>query len=112
MSIHTEVQIIEQDGKPAFAVLPWDEYQRLLAMAADDDDVYFPHDVVKANGNGACLVRAWREHFGLTQTELASMAGMSQSALARLEKGNTSPRTSTLRRIADAMGIDVRQLIG
>jgi DNA-binding XRE family transcriptional regulator len=111
MSAHIEPQIIEQNGKPAFAVLPWDEYQRLLTLAGDDDDVFFPNDVVKANSSGICLIRAWREHFGLTQSELAARAGMSQPALARLENGDGSPRMSTLSRLAKAMDIDVRQLM-
>ncbi|MFP7755558.1 helix-turn-helix domain-containing protein [Thermodesulfobacteriota bacterium B35] len=111
MSAHIEPQVIKHNGRPVFAVLPWDEYKRLVSMACDDDDVFFPNDVVKANSSGMCLVRAWREHFGMTQAELARKAGMSQPALARIEKGAGTPRMSTLSRLADAMGIDVRQLV-
>ncbi len=32
------VQILETDGKPAFAVLPIDEYRRLLELAEDAKD--------------------------------------------------------------------------
>jgi ribosome-binding protein aMBF1 (putative translation factor) len=113
MTILTEPQVILQNDKPAFAVIPWDEYQRLVKnqMESDEADVWFPNDVVKANVRGDSLVRAWREHFGLTQDELAAKAGIQQSALARLEKSDAHPRKSTLKKLADAMGITLEQLI-
>lgn len=113
MSVHIEPQIIKQDGKPVFAVIPWNQYQELLhdRIESDDSDVWFPNEVVKANVRGESLIRAWREYFQLTQAELASKAGMKQSALARLERKTGNPRTSTLMKIAEAMGINVDQLI-
>ena len=112
MSAHIDPQIIKKDGKPAFAVIPWDEYNKLIhnQVEKDDSDVWFPNDVVKANVRGDSLIKAWREYFGLTQTELAEKAGMKQSALARLEKSG-SARTSTLKKLAEAMDISVEQLI-
>ncbi len=110
MSAHTEPQIINQGGKPAFAVIPWNEYQRLLGK--EEADVWFPNDVVKATSKGDSLIKAWREHFGLTQEVLAARAGMKQTALARLEKtaADKPPRRSTLERLAMAMNITVEQL--
>ena len=40
----------------------------------------------------------------LTQAELAARIGMSQSALARLENGQTSPTLKSLQRIAHGLG--------
>lgn len=40
-----------------------------------------------------------RRKAGLTQKELAKRAGVSQSLIARIEKGTVNPRISTLRRI-------------
>ena len=113
MSAHIEPQIIKQDGKPAFAVIPWDEYQKLLKNQTEinESDVWFPNEVVKANVRGDSLIKAWREYLRLTQAELASKAGMKQSALARLENNTTNPRKSTLMKLAEAMGISVDQLI-
>jgi transcriptional regulator with XRE-family HTH domain len=47
---------------------------------------------------------------GLSQAELASRMGTSQSAIARLESGQTLPSTKTLLRFAAATGskIEVR----
>ena len=113
MSAGIDPQIISQNGKPAFAVIPWNEYQALIhkQIEPDESDVWFPNEVVKVNVRGESLIKAWREYFKLTQAELAAKAGMKQSALARLENGNTRPRKTTLSKLAEAMGISVEQLI-
>ena len=113
MSVHIEPQIIKQNGKPAFVVIPWNEYQELLhnQIESDESDVWFPNEVVKANVRGESLIKAWREYFKLTQAELATKAGMKQSALARLESNTVNPRKSTLQKLAQAMRITVDQLI-
>ncbi len=48
MSALTDPQIIISDGKPAFAVIPWREYQELISQYAADEDVWIPHEIVKA----------------------------------------------------------------
>lgn len=42
----------------------------------------------------------------LTQQQLADAAGMSQVAIARLEKGRRSPSWETVQRLAAALGVD------
>lgn len=44
-----------------------------------------------------------RKEAGLTQRQLALLAGVSQSLIARIEKGSVDPRASTLRRILEAL---------
>jgi len=41
---------------------------------------------------------------------LAERIGISQPTLAKLEKANANPRKSTLKKVADAMGIKPAQL--
>ena len=104
-------QIIEYDGKPAFAVVPYDQFEKLAAQYVPDaSDVSFPHEVVKANINGDSLVKAWREYLGLTQQQLADRLGISQPAMARLEKPDAKLRRSTLKKIATALDLVVEQL--
>jgi ribosome-binding protein aMBF1 (putative translation factor) len=52
------------------------------------------------------LIRA-RARAGLSQAELATRMGTSQSAIARLESGQTLPSTKTLLRFAEATGSKV-----
>jgi len=48
-------------------------------------------------------VKKLRKKVGLTQTELAKKAGVSQSLIARIERGSVDPRLSTLQKILSAM---------
>src|SRR6476646_6588025 len=52
-------------------------------------------------------VRERRLALGLSQTELASHAGMTQPALSRLEAGGAVPTIPVLDRIAAALGADL-----
>ncbi len=109
----TKPQIIMNDGLPAFAVIPWNEYQELTQPYDSDAQVWIPHEIVKATLlDDVSIIRAWRTYFGLTQQELAQRSGLSQPTLARLEKVGAKPRTSTLKKLAVAMGITVEQLRG
>jgi len=47
----------------------------------------------------------------LTQGELSQKAGIKQPALARLEKADANPRKSSLKKLVDAMGIALEQLL-
>lgn len=47
-----------------------------------------------------------RIKLGLTQSELAKRAGVSQALIARIESGNVDPRLSTLQKIVDALDKD------
>lgn len=55
-------------------------------------EVPTPHDLKTA-----------RKRAGITQSELADAAGISQPALSQIESGNNDPRLSTVREIAFAI---------
>lgn len=106
MNTLTEVQFIELDGKPAFAVIPYDVYLKLLPKEAT-----IPHEVVGlVIKKGMNLVKAWRTHLGLTQAEVAEKAKISQAALSQMEKSENKLRTATLKKLASAMGLSEEQL--
>jgi ribosome-binding protein aMBF1 (putative translation factor) len=52
-------------------------------------------------------VRARRLELGTSQTELAERAGMTQSAVSRLEAGGTVPTIGVLERLATALSADL-----
>ena len=47
----------------------------------------------------------------LTQAELAEKAGLTTAAVARIERDEAEPRPSTLRKLAEALGVRPRELI-
>ncbi len=107
MSALINVQFIEQNGKPAFAVIPYNEYLKYLL----GEDVTIPHEVVGlVVKKGMNLVKAWRTHLGMTQTEVAERAAISQAAFSQMEKSENKLRTATLEKLADAMDLSVEQL--
>lgn len=114
MNAPTDFQVIEQDGKPVFAVVPWDRFQEMAEawQAVQAREQGIPQEVVERHVlDGVPLVVAWREHLGMTQAEVARRAGMKQSAVARIERGDSRPRHATLRRLASAMGLHPGQLL-
>jgi transcriptional regulator with XRE-family HTH domain len=54
------------------------------------------------------LVREARQRAGLTQAELAARVGTSQPAIARYERARAMPDLTTLQRIVEACGLELR----
>ena len=54
------------------------------------------------------LVKEMRRHAQLTQRELAERAGTSQSAIAKVEQGESNPTIDTIERWAAAAGFAVQ----
>lgn len=72
--------------------------------------VYLPNEVVKAHAiDGKPLLRAWREHKALTQTDMARRMGISQTAYSRIEH-SAAPGPDILAKAARALDIDPRLL--
>ena len=58
------------------------------------------------------VLKRYRKQRGHSQQSLADKVGMSRSYLADLERGRKkSPRMTVVERIAQALGIDVRELL-
>lgn len=101
------IQIIERDGKPEYAVIPYDQF---TALAGVNDEPTIPHEVVGlVINNGMSIIKAWRTYMNLTQREIAERAGITPSAMAQIEKSDR-PHKATLERIAEALGLSVGQL--
>ncbi len=55
----------------------------------------------------AGLIRLARSKAGMTQTELASRAGVSQQVVSEYETGRKEPTLPSLRRLANAAGYEI-----
>jgi DNA-binding XRE family transcriptional regulator len=100
-------QVIEQDGKPVFAVVPYDEFQTLLGS----NDESIPHEVVKKMVEHDCnLVKAWRLVRNFSQEFVADKMGISQSAYQQLENSDGRYQRGTLEKLALALDVSVGQL--
>jgi DNA-binding XRE family transcriptional regulator len=119
------VQVIERDGKPEWAVIPYAEYERLLEeiemlqdvraydeakQAIADGEELVPSEVVYAILDGDSPVRVWRKHRGLTLQQLADTVGISAEHLAQIESGERQGTTDVLSAIAESMGLDLEDI--
>lgn len=58
----------------------------------------------------ARALRHLREQRGLTQEDVAHKAGLTVTAVARVERGRTDPAWSTVRRIARALEVSLAEI--
>jgi transcriptional regulator with XRE-family HTH domain len=57
-------------------------------------------------------IKKYRDKLGISQDKLSKMAGVTLHTIAKIETGSTpDPRVETLRKIADALGVGVDDLI-
>ena len=64
---------------------------------------------MKERANFAVKLRWWREHKGLSQLDLANRAEISQRHLSFLELGRANPSRRMVLRLAEALGVPLRQ---
>ena len=116
------VTFIEMDGKPAFAVVPIEDYNRMTAASAEDisdavayaltrGEEGFPVALVKREIAGEHPVAIFRDHRGLTAAALADATGLSRAYISEIENGKKTGSAATLLKIARALEVDVELLI-
>ena len=70
------------------------------------------HDAVGAVRMGMLVrLRQVRQWLFVTQAELAERTGVAEATLSRIENGLQRPRISTVRKIADALGVRPEELV-
>jgi DNA-binding XRE family transcriptional regulator len=121
-----KAQIIEKNGKPEYAVIPYADYLRLLeafedktdaAVVAEFHEAYragreflVPAEILRRELVGESPIRLWRDHRGLTQQELADRAGISKPYLSQIESGKRQGTVETLVAIARALDVPLEVL--
>jgi DNA-binding XRE family transcriptional regulator len=126
-------QIIKSPSGDELVVLPRDEYNNLVARAAEPDDedaalarvakrelarlkaagetLRYPAAVAEAIANGENRIRAIRKWRGLSQVELAAKAGTDQGTISALEAGRRRGPVAVLQMIARALEVRLEEVV-
>jgi len=116
-------QIIKRAGKPEYAVLPYKEYEKLLQLAEDAEDISalmkdakrdeerLPQAFVKELINSNQPLPIWRKYRGLSQQALAEKVNVTQAYIAQIETGKKEGGVKTLKKLANALSISLDDLI-
>lgn len=116
-----KAQIIEKDGRPEFAVIPFEDYKHFLELLEDEADAkviaefseeysagrafVVPEHIMRRELAGESSIKLWREHRGMTQQELAEQAEISKPYLSQIENGKRKGTVETLSAIARLLGV-------
>ncbi|MDO8754950.1 MAG: helix-turn-helix transcriptional regulator [Anaerolineales bacterium] len=125
--MNENIQLIERDGKPEWAVLPYDEYLKLLEQAEmledirdydaakaaleNGEDELIPAEVVYAILDGENPIKVWREYRGLTQQQLADKVKISKPYISQIETGKRTGTTEILSAIAKALDVSLDEVV-
>ena len=120
----------QKTSRGEVAILPRKEYEALVAKAAEADEdagtarlvararkevlagaPLLPKDVVDRLAKSEKPVRVLREWRDMTQMDLSSKVGISQSHISDIESGRRTGTPATLRRIADALKVPLDLLV-
>lgn len=86
-------------------------YDERMAALKGGFELVLPPEVSARVMKGEGLLRSLRNWRGLTQAEVAEKAGLTQGYLSDLEARKREGTPATLRKIAEAMGVDPRMLV-
>jgi len=118
-------QIIEKDGRPEWAVIPYDEYRDLLDALEEKADAALAAEVLQRIETGEEEVipaeiterlldespyRVWREYRQITQDAVANAAGVSKAYISQIEAGQKTPSGKVKAAIATALGVAAEDL--
>jgi DNA-binding XRE family transcriptional regulator len=125
--MNTLIQIIERDGKPEWAVLPYDKYLELAeeaemlqdirdydnikAVIEREEQEVIPSEVTYAILDGENPIKVWREYRGLTQQQLAELIGISTPYLSQIEKNRRTGTKEVLVAIAKALKVTLDDIV-
>lgn len=125
--MNDKIQLIERNGKPEWAVLPYEEYLRLVEQAEMLEDIrdydaakaaiehgedeLIPSEVVFAILDGENPIKVWREFRQLTQQQLAEIVGISKPYLSQIETAKRRGTTEVIAAIAKALDVSIDELV-
>ena len=113
------LQIIEKDGKPEWAIVPYENYLQMvesIEMLQDIRDYdaakeslergeeLIPSEVTYAILDGENPIKIWREYRLLTQEQLANSTGLDLQRLVQIEAGEKQATKEEMASLAKALG--------
>ncbi|NOX24940.1 MAG: helix-turn-helix transcriptional regulator [Deltaproteobacteria bacterium] len=120
-------QIIEKNGRPEWAIIPYKEFKVIQEAIEDAEDVRdieenlkainennetaIPGEITFATLDGINPIRAWRKYKKIKLNELAKKVCISASYLSQIENEKRNPTIDTLKLIASALGVEADLLI-
>jgi len=121
------VQVIQNNGKPEWAVVPYEDYIRLIEQAQILQDVQDyeaakaelkngeeelnPVEIVDALSAAENPIKVWREYRGVSQSKLANIAGISAPYLSQLETNKRRGSMAVLSAIAHSLHITIDDIV-
>jgi ribosome-binding protein aMBF1 (putative translation factor) len=117
------MQTITTPNGEKLVVLGLAEYEQLVDQAdiakarkvaadiAAGRDELVPAEIVKRILDGENKVRTWRMHRGLSARELAAATGLSAPYISEIEGGKKEGSISAMKKIADALNVDLDDLV-
>ena len=120
------VQIIEHNGTPEYAVIPFAEWKAITDRLEELEDIAdarsisaaiaageetFPHEFSKRLTSGESPLKVWREYRGFTLAALGKLCGVSAAAISQIETCKRSPSVDLLNKLSRALGCDMDDLL-
>ena len=120
------IQIIKHNGEPEYAIIPFDEWEKIICRMEEVEDIRdarnisaaiaageetFPDDFVKRLSSGESHLKAWREYRKLTLAKLAKACGVSIPAISQIENDKRTPSVDLLVKLSKALCCDMEDLL-
>ena len=120
------IQIIENNGMPEYAIVPFDEWEKIISRMEDLEDIRdarnisaeiaagvetFPADFVKRLSSGESRLKVWREYRKLTLAKLAKACWVSIPAISQIENDKRTPSVDLLLKLSNALCCEMEDLI-
>lgn len=120
------IQIIEHNGTPEYAIVPFGEWEEIISRMEELEDIRdarnisakiaegdetFPADFVKRLSSGESRLKVWREYRKLTLAKLAKACEVSIPAISQIENDKRTPSVYLLVKLSKALNCDMEDLI-
>jgi len=103
--------LLHIQGKP-YVLVPLHEYRLMSGNAAQSEPAALPDELLdRLHARQEHPVRILREYRGLTQMDLAAMAGLSRPYLTEIETGRKNGSVQAIKSLSQALEVPASLLI-